>query len=140
MDTSETYRRILRISATVMAAVLLFQSGLIDSRTTAVFDQTTSYLGATVGMSVSVEPNEFNTFTTEIARQQQLLSEREEVLTEREIAVALNTGDESATSRTTYLLAAVLFVQLILIVLNYSLDYLRSREHELFEIRKQISG
>lgn len=140
MDTSEKYRRILRISTVVMAAVLLFQSGAIDNRTTALFDQTTAYLGASVGMSVSVEPNELNTMTAELTKQRQLLSAREEALTEREIAVELNAGGGSTSERTTYLLAAVLFIQLILIVLNYGLDYLRSREHDLFVMRQHTRG
>ena len=124
-----TYHRILRISTLVMAVVLVFQSGLLDDRTTGLFTSTTSYLGAAVGMSASVAPNEYNTITAELTRQQQLLAEREAAVAEREVAVSLNdSGTGGSTERTTYLLAAILFVQLLLIVLNYALDFLRNRE------------
>ena len=128
MDTSETYRRILRVSTVVMSAVLLFQSGTLDERTTAMFSETTDYLSANVGMSASVVPTEYNAITAELTKQKQLLAAREEVLIEREIAVELNSGASDSTSHTTYLLAAILFVQLVLLVLNYGLDFLRARE------------
>ena len=141
MDTSETYRRILRISAAVMAVVLMFQSGLIDERTTDLYSQTTDYLSAAVGASASVAPTELNMITAELTRQEQMLAAREEAIVEREIAVELNSNAEGSNSRTTYLLTAILFIQLILIVLNYGLDFLRSREQrELIAANQQTSG
>lgn len=137
MDTSETYRRILRISTAVMAVVLVFQSGLLDDRTSDMFTETVEYLGATVGMSASVAPNEFNTITAELTKQKELLAAREAAVSEREIEIELNQGGSVGSNRTTYLLAAFLFVQLVLIVLNYGLDYLRARERKLVQVSVQ---
>jgi len=127
---SSTYQRILRISTVVMAFVLLFQSGLVDDRTTGLFSETTDYLAANVGMSVSVAPTEFNAITAELTKQQTLLAQREQAVAEREIAVTLNSGSSNSDTSeyTTYFLAVILFIQLVLIVLNYGLDFLRSRE------------
>jgi hypothetical protein len=83
-----------------------------------------------VGMSASVAPTEYNTFTAEITKQQNLLAEREEQISEREIALGLNAGEATVNQTTTYILASILFVQLLLIILNYGLDYLRSREQK----------
>ena len=131
MDTSETYRSLLRISTAVMAAVLMFQSGLIDALSTQLFSGATQYLGAAVGMSAAVQPTDYNSSTAELSRQQQLLAAREEAVAEREIAVQLNSNEGSSSSdRTTYLLAALLFVQLVVIVLNYGLDFLRAKEQQ----------
>jgi len=124
-----------------MAAVLLFQSGLIDERTTNAFDGATMYLGAAVGMSASVAPNELNSITAELTRQQQLLASREQALVEREIAVQRNPDRSSDVSmRTTYFLAAILFIQLVLIILNYGLDFLRAREREMLRFENTTSG
>jgi hypothetical protein len=135
MDQSILYRSLLRVSLVVTAVVLTFQAGLIDERTSALFSETTDHLSATVGMSVSVAPTEFNEITAELTRQQNLLAEREEQITEREIDLGLNSGDATADQTTTYILASVLFVQLLLILLNYGLDYLRVREQRYIPSR-----
>ena len=129
MKAHETYRRVLRISAVVMAAVLMFQSGFIDERSVTLFDTTSDYLAANVGMSVSVAPTEYNAITAELTRQKLVLDQREATIEDREISLNLQTESpgQSGSEKTTYFLAAVLFIQLILIVLNYALDYLRSR-------------
>lgn len=130
MDQSILYRSLLRVSLVVTAFILVFQAGLIDERTTALFSQTTAQLSATVGMSVSIAPNEFNEITAELTRQQNLLAQREEQIAQREIDLGLNTDEPTANQTTTYILASILFVQLVLIVLNYGLDYLRARERK----------
>jgi len=134
MDANQNYRSFLRIASVVTAVVLVFQSGIVVDSTTGLFTETTEYLGATVGMSVSVQENELNTITAALTKQKQLLAQREAAVEEREIAVSISTGEVSSVnneSRTTYVLAAVLFVQLVLIVLNYGLDYVRARDHKL---------
>ena len=128
MDQSLLYRSLLRVSVTVTACLLVFQTGLIDERTAALFTSTTDHLGAMVGMSASVRPTEINTFTAELTQQQQLLAQRELVIAEREIELGLTQGDSPASQTATYVLAAILFVQLLLVVLNYALDYLRIKE------------
>jgi len=129
MITFDTYKRVLRVSAVVMVATLLFQSG---PRTGVLFEGATNYLAANVGMSVGVSPNELNTITAELTRQRTVLAQREELIQEREIELGLNSSAKSEVSggndRVTYVLAAILFIQLVLIVLNYALDYLRNQK------------
>ena len=132
MDRSLLYRSVLRVSAVVSAFVLVFQSGLVSDQTALLFNETTQNLSAQVGMSVSVQPTEYNTITAELTKQQQLLAGREEQITAREIELGLADGSSGAASQTTtYLLAAILLIQLILLVLNYFLDYLRVREQKI---------
>jgi hypothetical protein len=135
MDQSLLYRSLLRVSAVVTAVVLLFQSGLVDERTTVLFTTTTDQLSAMVGASASVAPTETNTFTAELTKQQQLLLQREEVIAEREIALGLSVDEEPVSQMATYILATILFVQLLLIVLNYGLDYLRVREGQALRLK-----
>lgn len=130
MDRSIVYRSLLRVSLVITAVILVFQAGVIDERTATLFSQTTAHLSASVGMSVSVAPNEFNQITAELTKQQQLLAQREDQITQREIDLGLNTGEPTTNQTTTYVLASILFVQLVLIVLNYGLDYLRARERK----------
>lgn len=136
MDQSFLYRSVLRVSAVVTALVLVFQSGMVVDQTAVLFEQTSQQLGAMVGMSASVQPTEYNTITAELTKQQQLLASREEEITAREIELGLTDGSaQTASSQTTtYLLAAILLVQLILLVLNYALDYLRAKEHDILQI------
>jgi len=108
----------------------VFQAGIVDDRTAYLFSQTSSQLSATVGMSVSVAPNEFNEITAELTKQQNLLAQREEQIAAREIDLGLNRGEPTADQTTTYVLASILFVQLLLIILNYVLDYLRAKEQK----------
>lgn len=130
MDQSLLYRSILRVFTVVTAFVLVFQSGLFDERTAIVFSQASDSLYASaVGASASVRPTEISLITAELTKQKQLLASREEVIAEREIELGLAQGStQSETETVTYLLAAILLIQLILLVLNYALDYLRSKE------------
>lgn len=130
MDQSILYRSLLRVSLVVTAIVLVFQAGLVDERTAVLFSQTTYQLSAMVGMSASVAPTPENTFTAELTRQQNLLAQREQEIAEREIALGLDPGQLPTNQTTTYILAAILFVQLLLIILNYGLDYLRARDQK----------
>lgn len=141
LPTRQSYRSLLRITVVVMAVVLVFQSGVMLDRTAELFDQSADYLSASVGMSVSVAPTEYNTITSELTKQRQLLAAREAAVEEREVAVSLVSGSNNEDQdRTTYLLAAVLFVQLVLIVLNYGLDYLRVRDQDLLKQHGKTVG
>jgi hypothetical protein len=123
------YHRILRVAAVVCAVVLVFESGLIHSSTKNIAIQTHLYLANVIGMSASVQPTELNQITAELTRKEKELLDREATLKEREIAVDLSsTGTDSDT--TTYILASILFILLVLIILNYTLDYLRLRESQ----------
>lgn len=124
---NSNYHRVLRIASLVCAVVLLFESGLVYEGTKGLATETHLYVASVIGMSASVQPTELNQLTAELTRMQQELSEREQLLAEREISVGLRAAP-AANDTTTYILASVLFILLVLIILNYTLDYLRLRE------------
>lgn len=124
------YHRVLRVTATVFALVLLFESGLVHDSTALLSMNTHQYLANAVGVGASIDPTELNTMTAELTAQKRALDQREAALREREIAVDL--GGSASNERTTYVLAAVLFILLVLIILNYVLDFLRSRQRGQF--------
>jgi len=86
------------------------------------------YVATAVGMSAGVKPTELNQITAALTERQRELDAREAALSEREIAVRLNSQPATATDYSTFVLSGVLFILLLLIVLNYVLDYLRTRE------------
>tara|TARA_B100002019_G_C21240719_1_gene585412 strand:+ start:689 stop:1096 length:408 start_codon:yes stop_codon:yes gene_type:complete len=129
MIENSVYHSLLRVSAVVCTCVLVFVSGLIDDSTAKLADDTQLYLANAVGASASVEPTELNKYTAALTQKQRELEERESALREREIAVELSTGGTAQGSDTsTYVLASILFLLLVLILLNYALDYLRQKE------------
>lgn len=140
MDQSILYRSVLRVSLVVMAVILVFQAGLVDDRTTVLFSETITQLSASVGMSVSVAPTEYNEITAELTKQQNLLAQREQQIAQREINLGLNAGESTASQTTTYVLASILFVQLLLIILNYGLDYLRAREQKYVPLQSNTQS
>ncbi len=68
--------------------------------------------------------------TAALTARERELEARELAVAEREIAVDIAPGGEGNRDRTTFVLATILFILLVLIVLNYALDYLRVRERE----------
>lgn len=128
MRQNTTYHRVLRVSALVCAFVLMFESGLLSESTAAMSQNTHLYLANAIGMSVSVQPTELNQYTAALTQKQHELEKREVLLSEREIAVNLSTTGGSSNDTATYVLSSVLFILLILILLNYTLDYLRLKE------------
>lgn len=130
MTSNSLYHRILRVSAVVVALVLVFQSGLI-SDTTAQLSQTTElYLANAVGMSAKVESTNLNEMTAQLTAQKTLLDQREAALREREIDIQFGGG---GTDYSTYVLASILFILLVLILLNYALDYFRYRDEKILK-------
>lgn len=125
---NSTYHRVLRVAAVVCALVLLFESGLVHESTKRLALQTNLYLANAVGMSASVRPTELNMYTAELTKRERDLDAREAALSEREIAVGLSTDSASTNDTATYVLASILFILLVLILLNYTLDYLRARD------------
>ena len=122
-----TYHRILRVSALVFAMVLIFESGLLVKSTQTLAINTHQYLAGAVGMSASVQPTELNQYTAALTQKERELQEREAALAQREISVGLST-ETSDNATATYVLSSILFILLVLILLNYALDYLRTRE------------
>lgn len=129
------YHKLLRISSVVLAVALVFQAGLLSSTTAIMATQTQSYLANSVGVFVGVEPTELNMITSGLTQQQLALDARERTLTEREIAVGIEKGGGATQDMTTFIMGLVLFIVLLLLVLNYALDYLRY--HDMKRSRTQ---
>ncbi len=125
------YHRFLRVMLLVSAFTLIFDSGILFPITKELSDNTIVYLGS-VGSSVfaSVPPNEINTLTAQISEQQRLLDAREAELREREIAARSYTKQE--TDYSIYIISTILFIITVLLVLNYAMDWSRSR-HYIYE-------
>lgn len=123
------YHRFLRVSLLVMTAVLVFDSGAVIPGTKQLSDNTIVYL-ASVGSSVgaSVSPNEINSLSAQIAEQQRQLNLREAELNEREIK-ARAFGSESGTDYSIYIISAILFIIIVLLMINYVLDFRRVRRY-----------
>lgn len=130
------YHKVLRVSAVVCALMLLFESGLVHESTKRLSIGTHEYLANAIGATASIEPTELNSLTADLTAQKLALMQRETSIREREIDIGLLPG-ESANQKTTYILAGMLFVLLVLIVLNYLLDYLRLRERRTYPLSQQ---
>ncbi len=120
-------RSVLRIGMVLVAAVLVFDGGFLTPITKQLSDTTYTYL-ASVGASMSarVEPNEVNRLSAELAEQQRLLALREQALTEREIAARDYSGD-GVGDYSTYIISLLLFIIVVLLLLNYVMDWQRAR-------------
>jgi hypothetical protein len=128
---NSSYHRVLRVSLVVCAIALVFESGILSESTARLSQGTHAYLANAIGMSASVQPTELNTLTAELTAMQTELEAREASLREREIAVEIPMGATTGNNVTaTYVIASILFILLVLILLNYVLDYLRAREEE----------
>jgi len=125
-----TYHSLLRVSAVIVACLLVFESGLFNAATAPMADNTHQFLANAVGVSVGVAPNEFNQITAALTARERELDARENALSQREIDVGIsnNANGVAGIDRGTFILAAILFIQLVLIILNYVLDFARRRE------------
>ena len=121
------YHIVLRTSALTLAFILLFDSGLLSSATAKISQNTQDYVANAIGMYAGVEATELNQYTAELTARDRVLTQREGEIAQREIAVNLAESGE-ATDYSTFIISLLLFVILVLIVLNYALDYIRARE------------
>ena len=121
------YHSILRIAALTLALVLLFDSGLLSPLTRDISKNTQLYLANAVGMYAAVETTELNSLTAELTKQKTELDAREAALRERELSTGV-ADESSANPFSTYVLSILLFIILMLIILNYVLDFLRQRK------------
>jgi len=118
------YHATLRVSAALGALLLLFVSGILHEATALIAQDATRHIAAAVGMSLGVAPNEINQITAALTEREQQLQQRELTIREREIELGLATGS-SRTAASTYILSAILFILLLMIVFNYILDFSR---------------
>lgn len=115
------YHSLLRIAVCALALVLIFDSGLLIKGTAKISSDTQSYLANAVGVKVAVEPNDMNILTARITELEQEIKVKD-----REIAVNLDRNEGGSADKSTFVLSALLFILLLLIVINYILDYYRS--------------
>ncbi len=125
--TASRYHSVLRVSVLTLAFMLVFDSGLLSPVTKQLSDSATAYLlGNAVGVFARVEPNEINLLTAELSAKERELAAREAALNEREIA-ARNYDGPIENDYSTFILSAILFIITTLILINYILDWRRSR-------------
>lgn len=125
------YHRILRTFALLILFLLIFDSGLVSPVSKDLSFNTQQFLASGIGMYAGVKPTEINLLTAELGIKERELAERERELVEREIAVNLQTGSRGNFNASTYILASILFILLLLILLNYFVDYLRYKQFRL---------
>ncbi|MFM2339468.1 MAG: hypothetical protein RLZZ360_104 [Candidatus Parcubacteria bacterium] len=132
MGYNSTYHSLLRIASAVVALMLVFEGGLLSPLTARLADNTELYLANAVGVSVGVAPTELNQMTAALTARDRELDARELAVAEREIEVGLNNNSPlPGMDSGTFILTTILFILLVLIVLNYALDYVRARERRL---------
>ena len=133
MSQHSWYHITLRVVAATLGAAVLFSSGVVSPLTADLANQAQHYLATAVGVDASVAPNELNTITARLTERE--LDEREAALEQRQIDVGLNQGAAGSTNSpdySTYIMSSVLFILLVLIVLNYALDFARSRREAAY--------
>ena len=118
------YHSFLKIAVCVFAFVLVFDSGLALPATESMSSLTQQHLASVVGVTLGVAPNEMNQLTTRITELETELEAKE-----RLIAVNLqNTNSDGSLDVSTFVLSIIVFILLVLIVLNYALDYIRQKK------------
>jgi hypothetical protein len=118
------YHSFLRVAICVFAFVLVFDSGLLLDSTAGISNLTQKHMANVVGVTVGVAPTELNQLTGRI-------TELETELASKERLIAVNVrerGGSNTVDRSTFILSAILFILLVLIVLNYTLDFVRDKK------------
>lgn len=115
------YHSMLRVAVCVVALVLIFDSGLLSKATVELSDNTQVYLANAVGVKAAVAPTEVNQLTARITELEGELAK------ERQIDVKVGSGADNGFDKSTFILSSILFILLVLIVINFTLDYLRFR-------------
>lgn len=125
MNSLETtlYHSFLRVAVCIFAFLLVFDSGILIKQTALLSDFTQTHLANVVGVTVGVAPNDLNQLTSRITELETELARKE-----RLIAVNIKDNSTGGIDKSTYFLSAILLILLILIVLNYALDYQRNRK------------
>lgn len=112
-----------------LTLVLLFDGGFIAPVTKQLSDNTLQYVGNSISgssVSLSVEQTPLNEYTAELTERERELNAREAALSERGIQ-ARDFTDGTGTDYSVYILSVILFVLTVLIVLNYAMDWARTR-------------
>lgn len=120
------YHSLLRISVVTVALLLMFDSGILSPVTRTLSDNTITYLANSVGVYAGVESNEVSELTAQLTARERELEAREAALRDREIT-ARSFETDAGANISTYVLSVFLFILTSLIVINYVLDFTRSR-------------
>jgi hypothetical protein len=116
------YHKILRVTVVLLAVIVSFKSGLFSDTTKRLAVHTEWYLANAVAVQVGVAETDVNRLTGRITQLETELSNQ----SERSLNIGLAAG--GTTDRSTFILSGILFIMLVLIVLNYALDYARTRD------------
>lgn len=114
---SSMYHSALRVLVLVFAVALVFESGMLSSATQTITHSAGQQFAAAIQATVDSA-----NYTDEAGIMPAMQTQESEV--------AAVTSSE-ALSRGTFLLSIVVFILLLLIVLNYILDHLRTKERKL---------
>lgn len=126
------YHSLLRMAALTAALTLLFVSGIITPITKELTLTTQVYLANAVGASAGVEPTDLNQITAALTIDRIALEKREAAVAERELLVGLNQSTNASTiDLATVLNSVFLFVIVLLILLNYLLDFAYRRQKNI---------
>jgi len=118
------YHSFLKIAVCVFALTLVFDSGFAIPATEGMSSLTQQHLASVVGVTLGVAPNDVNVLTTRI-------TELETELEAKERLIAVNLQDANSAGSfdvSTFVLSIIVFILLVLIVLNYALDYVRQKK------------
>ncbi len=122
------YHSLLRISVLVFTAVLVFDSGVLFNQSKILSNSTQQYLATVVGVKASVEPTEMNQLTAKITQLEGELAEKE-----RLIAVSLKDNSGTGMDKSTVILSILVGILLVLMFVNYALDFIRMRKMALIQ-------
>jgi len=106
----------------------VFDSGILSPLTAKLSDNTYSYLGSVgTGVFAGVPENEINQLTAQISERERTLDAREAALREREIKASPYDASTS-TDYSTYIISVILFIIIVLLLLNYIMDFNRIKK------------
>lgn len=111
------YHKILRVTVCVAVCLLVFDSGIVAESTKSLSNNTQMFLANAVSVSVGVPKTEMNTLTAEITKLKE----------ERDLAIGLS-ANSITSDMSTFVLSVVTFILLVLVILNYALDFTRARD------------
>ena len=126
---ASNYHRLLRISLLVSAIALVFESGLINQSTSYIAKGTHVYLANVINSPSQTVETKNNLYAIESSNEDKQSAALQEAAKEREVGPQAST-EIIYNNRATYTLSIVVFMLLVLIILNYALDYIRSRRRE----------
>ncbi len=122
-------RRIILVTFFLASIAWLGFSRAQDEWWSTLAFQSTKQIAGVVGMSVGVDPNQFNALAQDLAQKEAELDMRAREMDQREQEIRAMVAEESAKNdrKLMVLIAAVTALLLFLIVLNFLLDQKRRR-------------